>query len=46
MMTCSVVAGYQCFGGPCCLHLKGEVNDDWKKGHIYRPGVQEGTRVC
>jgi len=18
---CSVVAGYHCFGGPCCLHL-------------------------
>jgi hypothetical protein len=23
--ACSVVVGYQCFGGPCCLHLKCEV---------------------
>jgi len=23
---CSVVVGYRCFGGPCCLHLQGEVN--------------------
>jgi hypothetical protein len=22
---CSVVVGYQRFGGPCCLHLQGEV---------------------
>jgi hypothetical protein len=24
---CDVVVGYHCFGGPCCLHLQGEV--DW-----------------
>jgi hypothetical protein len=24
-MLCSVVVGYQCFMGPCCLHLLGEV---------------------
>jgi len=24
---CSVVVGYQCFRGPCSLHLQGEVND-------------------
>jgi hypothetical protein len=23
VMPCSVVAGYQRFGGPCCLHLQG-----------------------
>jgi len=23
---CSYVAGYQCFIGPCCLHLQDEVN--------------------
>jgi hypothetical protein len=22
---CSVVVRYHCFGGPCCLHLQGEV---------------------
>jgi hypothetical protein len=22
---CNVVVGYQCFRGPCCLHLQGEV---------------------
>jgi len=21
---CSDIVGYQCFGGPCCLHLQGE----------------------
>jgi len=25
VMRCSIVVGYQCFGGPCCLHLQGEV---------------------
>jgi len=24
-MQCSVSVGYQRFGGPCCLHLQGEV---------------------
>jgi hypothetical protein len=24
MTQCSVVVGYQRFGGPCCLHLQGE----------------------
>jgi len=23
VMPCSVVVGYQHFGGPCCFHLKG-----------------------
>jgi len=22
---CSIVVGYQCFRGPCCFHLQGEV---------------------
>jgi hypothetical protein len=26
MTQCSVVVGYQRFGGPCCLHLQGEVD--------------------
>jgi len=26
MTLCIVVAGYQHFRGPCCLHLQGEVN--------------------
>jgi hypothetical protein len=25
VMPCNVVVGYQCFRGPCCLHLQGEV---------------------
>jgi hypothetical protein len=24
------VVGYNCFGGPCCLHVQGEVNDTGK----------------
>jgi hypothetical protein len=32
-----LVVGYQHFGGPCCLHLQGEVTGDMKKkGHRYR----------
>jgi hypothetical protein len=30
-MLCSVVIGYW-FGGPCCLHLQGEMTGDGKKG--------------
>jgi hypothetical protein len=30
VMPCSDVAGYQRFGGPCCLHLQGEVT--WNAG--------------
>jgi hypothetical protein len=26
---CSVVVGYQRFGGPCCLHLQGDVIEAW-----------------
>jgi len=25
MMLCSIVVGYQYFGGPCCLHLYSEM---------------------
>jgi hypothetical protein len=25
VMLCSVVVGYQCSGGPCCLHLHPEM---------------------
>jgi hypothetical protein len=32
VMPCSVAIGYQCFGGPCCLHLQGEVNGTGKGG--------------
>jgi len=32
MMLYSDVVGYQCFGGPCCLNLPGEVNCDGKGG--------------
>jgi hypothetical protein len=27
VMPCIVEVGYQCFGGPCCLHLQGEINE-------------------
>jgi hypothetical protein len=30
--SCGVVVGYQRFGGPCCLHLQGDVIDDVKNG--------------
>jgi hypothetical protein len=32
MMLCSVVVGYQCFRGPCCLHLLGNVTGMGKYG--------------
>jgi hypothetical protein len=25
LTQCSEVVGYQCFGGPCCMHLQGVV---------------------
>jgi hypothetical protein len=31
VMLCSVVVGYQCFIGPCCLPLQGEMTGDRKK---------------
>jgi hypothetical protein len=30
VMPCSFVVGYQCFGGPFCLHLHSEVIGDGK----------------
>jgi hypothetical protein len=30
VMPSSVVVGYQCFRGPCCLHLQVEVTGYWK----------------
>jgi len=41
---CSVEVGYQYFGEPCYLHLQGEVTGNRKKGHIYRPGVQDAWK--
>jgi hypothetical protein len=37
VVPCSSIEGYQCFGGPCCLHLQGEerwYDDDM---HIMAP---------
>jgi hypothetical protein len=31
----SVAIGYQCFGGPCCLHFQGKVHD---AGAVSRKG--------
>jgi hypothetical protein len=36
MTPCCDVVGYHCFGGPCCLHLQGEVNDAGKGTDIGR----------
>jgi hypothetical protein len=33
---CIDVVGYQRFGGPCCLHLHGEVIRGFGSGHKYR----------
>jgi hypothetical protein len=39
--SCSVVVGYHCFGGPCCLQLQGEMVGD-EKGDI---DIGIGVRV-
>jgi hypothetical protein len=42
MTPCSVVVGYQRFGGPCCLHLQGKL---YKSSHPISSrgnGKQEG----
>jgi len=39
---CSVVVGYQCFRGPCCL--QGEVTRMEKIRHRYRPRLKRGSR--
>jgi len=42
---CSVVVGYQCLRGPCCLHLQGEVaGQDGRKQHRYKPRLERGNR--
>jgi len=35
-MPCGIVAGYQCFRGPCYLHLQGEVTmeAEWSSGTL------------
>jgi len=35
----SVVVGYKRFSGLCCLHLQGEVTDDGRNDHRYKPGA-------
>jgi hypothetical protein len=44
MTMCNDVVGYQCFRGPCCLCLKGEVNGTRKGEH--KRGVEsvQGSR--
>jgi hypothetical protein len=43
---CNVVVGYQCFTGPYCLHLEGEVTGMGKSGTDKRPGLERGGRCC
>jgi len=38
----SVLVQYHCFGGPCCLHLQGEVNGTGKKGIYIGLEVEKG----
>jgi len=38
LTLCSDVVGYQCFRGPCCFHLQGEVN------HTGKGGIGTGRR--
>jgi hypothetical protein len=44
---CSVLVGYQCFGGPCYLHLQDEVNGAKKRGTDIgmenKEGVESGS---
>jgi hypothetical protein len=45
--ACSVAVGYQCFRGPCYLHLQDEVNGAGEKGIDigleYKRGVQHSN---
>jgi hypothetical protein len=34
---CNVAVGYQCFGGPCCLHLHLSSNDTVLSLHTLHP---------
>jgi hypothetical protein len=44
MTLCSDVVGYQCFSGPCCLCLQGEVNG-CRIGYIATDGSMRVARV-
>jgi hypothetical protein len=36
---CSVMVHYQRFGGPCCLHLQGEVSEDGGSIDLWNVGI-------
>jgi hypothetical protein len=46
MIPCNDVVRYQCFGGPCCLHLQGEVNGDRKGGMEMGKEYKRGKNAC
>jgi len=49
VMTCSAVIGYQCFRGPYCLHLQGEVarmGENSIDMGLNWGGVTGATRKC
>jgi len=37
VMQCSVVVGYQCFGGLCCVHLQGILLQPYTASQPRRP---------
>jgi hypothetical protein len=39
---CSFVVGYQCFGGPCCLHLQGKLME--KEEHKCKWAAQAASQ--
>jgi len=43
VMPCSVVVGYQHFGGLCCLHLQGKVNGARKVVQMEVASLYENT---
>jgi hypothetical protein len=48
VLLCRVVVGYQCFRGPCCLHLQGEVarmgENDIVIGPDWRGAADDGSQ--
>jgi len=44
VMLYSDVVQYQCFGGPCCLHLQGEVNGTGKGTQVLALSKRGGTK--
>jgi len=40
VMLCGIVVGYQCFSGPCCLHLQGEVTGNPSLNLLFDPGIE------